>query len=150
MIETQGERDDSRRRDGPTIQAETILPVQFHASGFTAHLQPEKRLMLAVLEDAVTAYQRYAISTEQDERADFVEVLRWFNAADQRWPFSFRNICEALGLEADRLRRGLAAWRELRRAGLVTAVTTTPFRRMSGSRHRTGGATGLRNMKRVA
>jgi hypothetical protein len=150
MTETQGERDDSRRRDGMTIQAETILPVQFHGSGFSAHLQPEKRLMLAVLEDAVTTYQRYAISTQRDEREDFAEVVRWFTAADQRWPFSFRNICEALGLEPDRLRHGLAAWRELRSAGLVTAVTTTPFRRMGGSRHKTGGASGLRTMRSVA
>jgi hypothetical protein len=134
-----------------TVQPETILPAQFHGSGFTAQLHPEKRLMLAVLEDAVATYQRYAVSTRGDESAEFAEVQEWFTAADPCWPFSFRNICETLGLEPDRLRHGLEAWRESRRAGLVAALTTSPFRRVGGLRHKTGGrASGARGMRRVA
>ena len=32
--------------------------------------------------------------------------------SDQTWLFSFQNICDVLGLDADYLRRGLRVWKE--------------------------------------
>jgi hypothetical protein len=151
MMNFQGEREDRDRQDGIAIEPETILPAQFGGGAFKADLQPEKRLMLAVLEDAVATFQKYALSTAPRASADFNEVQQWFAADDQLWPFSFVNICSVLGLDAGRMRRGLAEWRELRRAGLVTAVTSSPFRRVGGTRHKaTGRAPGMRHLQSVA
>lgn len=60
---------------------------------------PEKRLALAVLSDAVRRVRHGGHGAADDEL--------WFasNAADH--PFAFVAICQALGLDADHLRRGL-------------------------------------------
>ena len=36
----------------------------------------------------------------------------WIEDADRTWLFSFQNICDVLGLDADYLRRGLRVWKE--------------------------------------
>jgi hypothetical protein len=41
------------------------------------------------------------------ERRDIEDAIAWIASTDRRWPFSFENICEALGMEADELRRRL-------------------------------------------
>src|SRR5947207_3430942 len=42
----------------------------------------------------------------------FHEAEEWIEDADQSWLFSFQNICDVLGLDADYLRRGLRVWKE--------------------------------------
>ena len=43
------------------LEPEVLLPSQFYGrSALDASLQPEKRLMLAVMEDAVGTFQKYA------------------------------------------------------------------------------------------
>jgi hypothetical protein len=66
----------------------------------------ERRLMLAVLIDAIRAVQHH------QPRAPSLRVSRawlydraWFKADDHAQPFSFVSICGALGLEADYVRR---------------------------------------------
>jgi len=66
----------------------------------------ERALMRAVLEDAIRClvgevgppHQRGALAAEARE---------WIETADPRWPFSFENLCDGLGLEATNLRRRL-------------------------------------------
>ena len=41
----------------------------------------------------------------------FVETARWFASDEEREPFAFRTICDALGLDADYLRKGLKSIR---------------------------------------
>lgn len=124
---------------GIQLEPETVMPSQLFTSGIGASLQPEKRLMLAVLEDAVAIYQRYVLSTRPLERQEFEETTAWIWSEDRRWPFSFLNVCDHLGLEPDRVRAGLTGWAERRRAGLVAAVSINPFRRVSGTRHKANG-----------
>ena len=72
---------------------------------------PERRLVLAVLEDAVTIFLRRDPSrTARDARLT-AEVEAWFAADDPCWPFSFVNLCAALEVSPDRLRRALADMR---------------------------------------
>lgn len=141
----------SRKSDKTTwveLSPAAVLPAQVTpAFPFDANLQPEKRLMLAVLEDAVGIYQKCAVAAATAGRRDFLEAQSWIESDDVRWPFSFRNICEALGLEPDALRRGLWAWRERQRAlpPGQRLVVRHPFRRTNGSRTRTRGrAPGIR------
>src|SRR5262249_8835389 len=66
----------------------------------------ERALMLAVLEDAVHCLAgELGPSSERPTLA--AEARAWFMTSDPRWPFSFVNICDALGLDADRVRRQL-------------------------------------------
>ena len=62
--------------------------------------QPEFRLMLAVMEDAVATYQRYAVDPGRRNQRLFDEAESWINSTDTSWPYSFENICVASQLRA--------------------------------------------------
>lgn len=76
------------------------------------HLEPEKILMFAILEDAVHCYRSYAFSSSSSSRRLYRDAEKWLWKNDWNWPFSFRNICEVLGLNPFFLRRGLLRWKE--------------------------------------
>jgi len=61
-------------------------------------LEPEKRLMLALLEDAIHCFQDNLLTQNVRSRRLFEEAEEWIVEADGDWVFSFENICEALGL----------------------------------------------------
>lgn len=87
---------------------ETVLPSQFHTNHKRLNaLQPEKRLMLAVMEDAVTTVLRGVSGA--------AETQAWFEDDDFTWPYSFANLCDALGLDRHAVRAGLRRQRERRR-----------------------------------
>ena len=141
-------REEVRRGHGVDLEPETVLPSQFFSGvGIDASLQPEKRLMLAVLEDAVGTCQNYAAARDRRGQALFTETDEWFASEERDWPFSFENICQALDLESSFLRTGLRRWRERQRVQAEGApnVIRFPFRRVNGSRHSiTGRPVGLR------
>lgn len=145
-----GERNVGFRGGGAVeLEPEAVLPSQYFAqAAVDASLQPEKRLMLAVLEDAVGTYQKYVNTRDRTAQRLFVEVEDWFASDDQEWPYSFVNISHALGLDVAYLRRGLAGWRDRQRSASTGAggnVVRFPFRRVNGSRHMiTGRASGLK------
>ena len=86
-------------------------------------LERERRLVLAILEEAVRSYQHYAFATNRRGRRLFGETCEWFDSHDNTWIFSFENICYALDLDPDHIRQGLARWRESEgRRRPVTAV----------------------------
>ena len=66
--------------------------------------------MRAVLDDAINCYQKQFVTNTQRERRLAKEAEAWFFDNDERWPFSFVNVCRALALEPDYLRRGLKRW----------------------------------------
>ncbi|HEU4639326.1 MAG TPA: hypothetical protein VFS84_10770, partial [Candidatus Binatia bacterium] len=78
----------------------------------TFRLDPEKVLMLAVLQDAVTCFQENIAATCKRKRALYQEAEEWFDAEDKSYLFSFENICEALGFDVSYLRQGLLRWKE--------------------------------------
>ncbi len=63
---------------------------------------PEKRLMLAVLLDAILQLRRLG--------AGAAEAAAWFRGAGAGSPFSFASVCDSLGLDAGYLIRGVSAW----------------------------------------
>jgi len=137
-----------RNATGLELAPETVLPSQFFDRlQIDASLQPEKRLMLAVLEDAVGTFQKYVNQRSRHGRRLFGEAEEWFASTAADWPFAFVNVCQALGLDADYLRAGLWRWRDrqpLPDAG-ATNVVRFPFRRVNGSRHSvTGRPVGLK------
>lgn len=77
-----------------------------------ASRSPEGRLMLAVLEEAVATLARNACGASKAQRRALLEVESWCRSDDRSWPFSFVNICEALGMDVAGLREGLEAWKK--------------------------------------
>src|SRR5262245_51768816 len=71
--------------------------------------QGEKRLMLAVLRDAVGCIERHNSGAGVRSLPAHRAALRWVFAQDQDWLFSFENICLALDLDAGRLRCALCS-----------------------------------------
>ena len=95
------------------FQPDTLLAEQYlETYRRKTHLEPEKRLMLAILEDAVACFQKYVSAQRPKEKALFKEVEEWFMEKDSDCFFSFENICESLGLDPDYLRKGLVQWKE--------------------------------------
>lgn len=130
------------------LEPETVLPSQFFDRvQIDASLQPEKRLMLAVLEDAVGAFQKYATAATRRGRRLFGEAEEWFEDAASDWPFAFENVCQALALEPAYIRSGLRRWRarQIAHPESSARVIRFPFRRVNGRRHSiTGRPVGLR------
>lgn len=75
-------------------------------------LDPEQRLVLAILEDAVACFQKYVFFRSIREESLFLEAEHWLLEVNSSWVFSFENICEFLGFNPAYLRQGLQRWRD--------------------------------------
>ena len=75
----------------------TIMPSQLPAFG-PASVQPEKRLLLAVLEEAVRSWHRTPPAHSGPGGRRWHELVDWFASDDMSWPCAFASICETLGL----------------------------------------------------
>jgi hypothetical protein len=107
------------------FQPDTLLPSQFfdRVRRRTEH-DGERRLMIAVLEDAVDVYRKQAAATDERGAQLFAEAEEWIEDPDRSWLFSFQNICDVLDIDADYLRRGLHAWKERARGGRPVRVVS--------------------------
>lgn len=96
------------------LEPEILLPSQLYDLGGPgrAVLEGERRLMLAVLEDAVACFQKNAGATGQRGRRLFREAEEWFADQDGSWVFSFEAICTILNINSDYFRVNLARWKE--------------------------------------
>jgi hypothetical protein len=74
------------------------------------HLEPEKALLLAVLEDAVDCFLEYHTAEDRIGKGRFQEAEEWIMQSGNDWFFSYENVCELLGLNPEYLRRGLREW----------------------------------------
>ena len=94
------------------FQPDTLLPAQYlETFRRKAHWEPEKRLMLAALEDAIACFQKYLLARDGRGRAMFREAEEWMLEEESDWLFSFENICEILGFSPQYLRQGLIRWK---------------------------------------
>ena len=97
--------------------------------------RPERRLMLAILSDAIVLFQQCGVNVRANRRREVRETERWILSDDQRWPCSFVNVCSALGLAHEPLRRMLLRWRathgnrEPTRRRLLAGKTPSPLAR---------------------
>lgn len=95
---------------------DTVLPSQFWAVVSDPRTEPEKRLMIAVLEEAIALLVSDAAGADRAERAAAVrDAERWIACDDQGSPFAFAAICDILGLDVSRVRETIAAWRTRKR-----------------------------------
>ncbi len=73
--------------------------------------QPERALLLAILEDAIHNYRKYSPYRDRAGKDRFHEAEHWIMHSKSQWIFSFENVCELLELDPEYLRRGLRDWR---------------------------------------
>lgn len=103
------------------FEPDILLPNQYFAAFRRGRaVEGERRLMLAVLEDAVDSYRKYAIARDPREQACFLEAREWFLSSDRSWLFAFENICDVLEMNAEYLRSGLDKWRRARTAAAMS------------------------------
>ena len=109
------------------FEPDVLLPAQFFAAfRREGGLERERLLMLAVLEDAIDCYQKYAHSHDPRGRQMYDEAREWVTSVDRTWLFSFENICDTLEISAEYVRRGLREWREKNREGRRPRMLVTP------------------------
>lgn len=95
------------------FQPDVLLPAQYlETVRRKADLEPERMLMLAVLEDAVACFQKYVFARDSRGKNLFRDAEDWILEQESDWFFSFENICEVLRLNADYIREGLTRWKE--------------------------------------
>ena len=121
------------------LQADIMVPSQyFDRVRSEDSSQPEKRLMLAVMENAIVTFQKSIYAATRRQRRLLKETEEWIHSLDTSWPFSFENICDSLGIEAAYLRNGLAQWKGTQLEHYAVQgepVPRSPLRRMSSRRH---------------
>jgi hypothetical protein len=98
------------------FQPDTLLSAQYFDNlRRKSLLEPEKRLMLAILEDAVSHHQDNLLSQDKRGKRLFADAEDWIVEAGSDWIFSFENVCEALGFNPAYVRQGLLRWKEKNR-----------------------------------
>jgi hypothetical protein len=95
-----------------------LLPSQM-AGGSTTALSGEKRLMAAVLADAIHLYLGRARWRNGRHQVDFREAATWIESEDRTSLLAFENVCDVLQLDAGRVRRAL---RMHAASGIVHAI----------------------------
>ncbi|HEU4341178.1 MAG TPA: hypothetical protein VFU31_06380 [Candidatus Binatia bacterium] len=135
------------------FQPDTLLPEQYlETFRRKLHLEPEKKLMLAVLEDAIACFQKYVSARDGKGKMLFQEAEEWFQEKGGDWLFSFSNVCETLGFNPDYLRQGLAQWKANRLEGHSKArvYQLTPQKGRANRRRLRVSARGRQRMRKAA
>ena len=121
------------------LQADIIVPSQyFDRVRSDDPSQPEKRLMLAVMENAIVTFQKSIYAATRRQRRLLKATEEWIHSLDTSWPFSFENICATLGIDANYLRLGLEQWKDTQLEQSEVQGEPLPrslLRRMSSRRH---------------
>ena len=92
---------------------------------------PERRLLLAVLGDALTVYERHGPARGGEAGRRALEVERWVASEAMETPFAFIRICEALEIDPGPIRQ------HVRRIRLARLAGPDPGPKVEDSRGRT-------------
>ncbi len=103
---------DERHADWQDIGTDFLLPVQYRdlVNGRNV-LEGERKLLFAVLEDAIRCYVNNMSCQSPRRRALFCEVNEWIEASGGQNLFAFENLCDALGIDGAAVRERLRALR---------------------------------------
>jgi hypothetical protein len=97
------------------FEPDILATVQYYDRMLYARrLDPERMLMIAVLDDAVNCFQKWSFASSSRAKASYRELQDWFMNEKSDQLFGFENICEVLGLNPDYIRAGLVYWKKNR------------------------------------
>lgn len=111
------------------IIPDVVTPAQYYDGADDrrdAAIRPIKRLMLAVLEDAIRCYEAYRNARAGLKRQIFAETELWLWDRKADGPFAFETICDTLGINAQCLRRSLREPERLDSSGVQRLVRRLP------------------------
>jgi hypothetical protein len=101
---------------------DSLAPGEFlEVSRPKTYLEPEKKLMLAMLNDAIYCYQHYFYAHRRNRKKLFTNAEQWILETGADRLYSFASVCEHLGIDPAFLRAGLQRWKERRTAELAQA-----------------------------
>ena len=94
------------------VEPELVLPEQF----LDAFLRKprelgERKLLAAVLADAVHCFTKHAFATRRRGQRLFREAEAWLMQRDTGASLEFEDVCNLLGLSAEDIRKALWTWR---------------------------------------
>jgi hypothetical protein len=99
------------------IEPDISAPLEFDTMfGRPRVAEGERRLMMAVLEDAIACYRRRASARDWESTRMYLEACEWVASRDCSNLFSFENICDVLGIDAQCLRGRLRTFESGRAA----------------------------------
>ena len=90
---------------------ELILPVQYAPPrGADGRCAGERRLMLAVLEDAVVTLKTHLRGPSVHSRRIVAEIENWLASGSRAHTFAFASICDVLGFDVPAVRQAVKEW----------------------------------------
>ena len=90
------------------LEPDIFLPSQFYGTGsLSRQLEGEKRLMIAILKDAVECLDKYRDARNSPGQSHYQNALEWVQDESTDWLFSFTNICDLLGFDPSYMREVL-------------------------------------------
>ena len=95
-------------RRGSATPEVFCLPEQFYTAPNAEQWAGARRLLLAVLQDAIADWFRYRHDGTRRGERRHRETREWFSSRDKSWLYAFETICEYLNVDAEYIRRGLA------------------------------------------
>ncbi len=113
-------------RGGGLLQPDPVLPLQLLTARRGETAQGERRLLLAILEDAILCYRKHLFARDNRGRRLFREAEQWMRSDNRQLLFSFENVCDILGINPDYVRAELHRWRCRQLTGLEDLVCADP------------------------
>ena len=114
------------------FQPDTLLPAQYFDNfRRKTHLEPEKRLLLAILEDGINTFRDNVSARSGKSQRLFKEAEEWITETDSDWIFAFETACEILGINPQYVRQGLLRWKD-KKAPKRPAAEAWESRKMAG------------------
>src|SRR5262245_27523997 len=103
----------SDERIASLFQPDVLLADQF-SENFRRKipLEPEKALLLAVLDDGVRCFQDNVFPQNKKKQILFDEAREWLFSDESNGGFAFVSISAELGFDPNYIRRGLRRWYE--------------------------------------
>ncbi|MBI5503778.1 MAG: hypothetical protein HY899_03190 [Deltaproteobacteria bacterium] len=111
------------------LAPDLTLPEQYYLRQMPDDgMGPERALMYAVLKDGIRCFYKNVGATRRKYKKICAEAEEWIAEDSWDYPFSFRVICDVLGIDSECLRSRLFAWRdaELRRRAITGEKAVKP------------------------
>ena len=84
---------------------DVVGAYSFRQNQKSSILEPEKRLLMAILLEAIDAIKSNPKTAKK--KSDKADALSWIQERPSEWPCSFENICEYLGFEPSYIRKAI-------------------------------------------
>jgi hypothetical protein len=107
---------------GITAYTGVLMPSQLFG-GRNVSLQPERRLLLAVLDDAVQVWRKVGSHDGPRGRRLRTELVEWFSSDTMESPFAFASICASFGIDPTWARMRLGVPRPVGETAIAVAST---------------------------